>query len=769
MNTKNNKTSLKEKLSKSILLAFSLSLALPIGQNVFAATSSINVNFPESASQAQTKIIPLPADFDSIQSVTVDTGDVNYDIDDNNQLILSVDNGNFSSRETFYNPQLESKPFATSFRYSNTNSFSPTDSYSDDEGFTGTLNPAGSPYVVSGTLTPGPSKTVSDTQESNTSTSFPATIPYSDGIYSGTLNKIGDPVQTSNGYKYESKTVTDFRTSSGTSFPTELNYSDGSGYTGTLLPSGSYFVSSGSYTPANSKTATDYRTSSVNSFPTSVPYNNGGYTGTLYSGTSYVASGTYTASDSKTQTDSRTGTFTCSWAWSGTYWFQDGNWTTDIPRTISYNSGGYSGTLSLTDEGHRTCDFSTDVGSGPGTYAGERRTADVPAWGNYSGTVTKPASDTRVYRMDYSGTVNHPEVDTRVYRQDYSGTVSRIAKETLTINATGSRTRSSSSGFPSSIPYNTDAQGYSGTLYTSGSPYVISGTYTPSDTKTVSQTQTNSTNSFPSTVSYNSGGYSGTLNGGTPTVISGTYTPSDSKNIYQTKTDNCTDYWSWNASTNKWEDGGAGADWDGPGSYSYNSDGYSGTLRYVTGTQGPCNSSSPSTNGTTDGEIKSAPGTGMTRDFEGTVTKPEVDTRTWEKVYSGSVTKPAVDTRTWQQDYFGNPSKEVVLEEIMYTQNYTGTVYEKSSDTRIWRQDYIGTAYKGGTDYRNYKYSYNVLVNYNVSTATPSSCTYKGFAPSSSTATNYKPKCIVLNTGSTDIYSIKYDFDVTGISNAANK
>ena len=151
-----------------------------------------------------------------------------------------------------------------------------------------------------------------------------------------------------------------------------------------------------------SQNATDYRTSSSNSFPSSVSYNSGGYSGTLYtSGLSYVISGSYTSGDSKTATGSQTGTETAYWEClpSGDSWFWYQYPTNTLPSTISYNDGTYSGTLSLQSTSGGA---PTKTGTGtPGAHA----TTSGSITGSYSGTVTKPSSDTRVWRQDYSGTV----------------------------------------------------------------------------------------------------------------------------------------------------------------------------------------------------------------------------------------------------------------------------------------------------------------------------------------------------------------------------
>lgn len=122
---------------------------------------------------------------------------------------------------------------------------------------------------------------------------------------------------------------------------------------------------------------------------TSANYNNDGYSGTL---SSYVYSGSYTPSHSRTESMSwQNFAKTCSGDISA------GN--------QSYNSGGYSGTLFYTG-----C-------SGAGYMY-------------WSGTVTRPASDTRVYR--YQGNVTKPAIDTREYR--YKGTVVKPELDTRTYN-----------------------------------------------------------------------------------------------------------------------------------------------------------------------------------------------------------------------------------------------------------------------------------------------------------------------------------------------
>lgn len=159
------------------------------------------------------------------------------------------------------------------------------------------------------------------TANSTSSTdSFSNTYNYDDGEYIGTLNKSGVSSVISGSYiPADTKFVTG---------QTSGNYNS-EGYTGAL----SIYVHSGEYTPEDTK----YVSGQTSSY-----YNSGGYTGTL---SSYLYSGSYTPSDSKTVTQN-SGSYT----W-GHYLCPTGvcykSQAGEKPNTasISYNSGGYSGTL----------------------------------------------------------------------------------------------------------------------------------------------------------------------------------------------------------------------------------------------------------------------------------------------------------------------------------------------------------------------------------------------------------------------------------------
>ncbi|WP_165786736.1 LamG-like jellyroll fold domain-containing protein [Heyndrickxia camelliae] len=423
--------------------------------------------------------------------------------------------------------------------------------------------------------------TISNLSQVNSVTVDNGNVTYSVDGNDITLNLskgTGYQVQTGGTYTpADSKTVTDTRSTSpggsSSSLPSSISYNSG-GYTGTLT-GGTATVTSGTYTPADSKTVTDTRSTSPggssSSLPSSISYNSGGYTGTLTGGTATVTSGTYTPADSKTVTDTRS--------------TSPGGSSSSLPSSISYNSGGYTGTLT-------------------------GGTATVTS-GTYTPADSKTVTDTR-----------------------------------------STSPGGSSSSLPSSISYNSG--GYTGTL-TGGTATVTSGTYTPADSKTVTDTRSTSpggsSSSLPSSISYNSGGYTGTLTGGTATVTSGTYTPADSKTI--------TDY-----PLEKPKGSGPNAF---PSTVNYNSGGYSGTLTkyFFCGT---CNVD--------------------VMYYEGTVTKPASDTRVWTKTYSGTVTKPAVDTRVW-------------------TKTYSGTVTKPAVDTRTYET----------------RYQYKVTINYNQYSGTNPSLT----------------------------------------------
>lgn len=195
-------------------------------------------------------------------------------------------------------------------------------------------------------------------------------------------------------------------------------YSSG-GYSGNL----SQYQAGGSYTPEDSKYV---------SGQTSSWYNSGGYSGNL---SQYTYSGSYTPSHSKTVTEEHIESIyrrRHTWDYSSQFgyytWFNAGGDSWDIVKagsSVYYNSGGYKGTLYLDGYSRTTGDYFPPF---DGTRVGQVEYSESNRHSYYSGTVTRPSSDTRVYR--YRGTVTRPESDTRYYR--YQGYVTRPASDTRT-------------------------------------------------------------------------------------------------------------------------------------------------------------------------------------------------------------------------------------------------------------------------------------------------------------------------------------------------
>ncbi|WP_223260598.1 RHS repeat domain-containing protein [Paenibacillus ihbetae] len=153
-------------------------------------------------------------------------------------------------------------------------------------------------------------------------------------------------------------------------------------------------------TPEERKTVTDYRYSSTNSFPGSVYYSQQGFSGTLTkNGDPYVVSGSYVPPQSRTETSTCINEIPGKYNASG-QWVATGTGT-ECPSSKSYNSGGFSGTL------YRTTTDTLKACPSPGTpnYICTKRFQ-----ANYSGTVTKPGSDTRQWGQNYTGIVIKPAV-----------------------------------------------------------------------------------------------------------------------------------------------------------------------------------------------------------------------------------------------------------------------------------------------------------------------------------------------------------------------
>ncbi|MBP1999097.1 RHS repeat-associated protein [Paenibacillus shirakamiensis] len=148
----------------------------------------------------------------------------------------------------------------------------------------------------------------------------------------------------------------------------------------------------------------DSRTSSSNSFPSSIFYTSNGLGGTLYQdGAAVVTSGSYQATQSRTESTS------CTNAQQGKY-DKNGVWSPTesdhpCPTSISYNSGGFSGTLNRVDTNQTKACPSPSKASA--TY-----TCTVTYVASYKGDVTKPGYDTRQYKQNYKGTITKPSYTT---------------------------------------------------------------------------------------------------------------------------------------------------------------------------------------------------------------------------------------------------------------------------------------------------------------------------------------------------------------------
>lgn len=277
---------------------------------------------------------------------------------------------------------------------------------------------------------------------SSYSGSYPYSISYNSGGYSGTLYQSGSPYVSSGSYTPESyTTVSTSRTTSAggstSSLPSSIPYSS-NGYTGTMYPSGSPTVLSGSYSAQHSITANGYRQTSpggsASSLPSSISYNSGGYSGTLTKdGSATVFSGKYTAADTKTVREPEFMKLRYDYHiydskikdWRYHHTVAD---PYSEPQTQSYNEGGYKGTLTR-DEVRIVRLIQYDIPKNP-------KNGDIfkalyyERYYRFSGSVTRPASDTRVWNQDYQGTVTKPASDTRVWEQNYSGTAVKPAVDT---------------------------------------------------------------------------------------------------------------------------------------------------------------------------------------------------------------------------------------------------------------------------------------------------------------------------------------------------
>lgn len=183
-------------------------------------------------------------------------------------------------------------------------------------------------------------------------------------------------------------------------------------------------LKSGSYTPSDSKTVSSSESSSSRSFPSSMSYNSAGYVGTLYKSgdvSSWQTGGSYTPAQSKSVTSRRSIVVSyADWKYTGGKWELTYVWMSNVgdKSPISYNSGGYSGTLYFQNYEGNASDPQPPSYTG---YNGEETYTNRYQTAVYMGTVWTEASDTRrySYSQNYSGTVTKPAVDTRTYTKYY--------------------------------------------------------------------------------------------------------------------------------------------------------------------------------------------------------------------------------------------------------------------------------------------------------------------------------------------------------------
>lgn len=285
---------------------------------------------------------------------------------------------------------------------------------------------------------------------------------------------------------------------------------------------------------------------------------------------------------------------------------------------------------------------------------------------------------------------------------------------------------SSYNSFPSSYPYS-DGQGYSGIYTKSGGSYHYSGEVVPSHTINVSTYQQTGTggsaSSLPPSISYNSGGYVGTMYGQGVSLVSGS--EGDSKWFSQTK--------------DGYPHGSI------PSSIEYSGAGYRGTL-YQNGspqvTSGYAADStstawSTSENYTPMGYAVLSAMSGsqsfsqcnytpnysgyssLTGCYSGTlgssygpyVHEYSPTSKVWRRVWFGGVSR--AESRVYRQQFAGTITKASTA---VYGQSYSGTATKPGYNTYLYGQDYSGTAYLGGVDHY---YSYNLTVEYVIDTELP--------------------------------------------------
>lgn len=201
----------KLRLYSSILVLVSILSNLCQFQIIDAASPMV-ITIGESTSISQSKVITIP-NLVSIASMSVDTGTVSYSRSGNN-VTISVNNGAVTRTDTPSSP-------ASDYLQSSTDSFASTKSYSSG-GYSGTLTKSGTSYVCSGSSSGSKTATDSLTSTASTTYRWSGsswsvyssyspnnpTISYSDAEgYTGTLSKTGATKGTESGNPPSNPTI----------------------------------------------------------------------------------------------------------------------------------------------------------------------------------------------------------------------------------------------------------------------------------------------------------------------------------------------------------------------------------------------------------------------------------------------------------------------------------------------------------------------------------------------------------------------------------
>ena len=396
-----------------------------------AHAEEVSIDFSESLNQSMSKTITLPNNA-YVKSVSVDNGNVAYSKSGNN-LSLMVSNG--ASHRTQWNPYKYSKYISTSRTQYNT-SFPSEISYSDGDGYSGVYSQNGS-YQQYGSYTPEHSFTASLTRDGQPGWGTAGLATYldyeneSEGRYTGYYGRLYEYSTSAKpgvGYPSGEKNVTSYssqgvpgRSTPEAYFGTKMNYSDSSGYTGTLNSSGYEVISKWYQQYGNPQRVI---TSDEHTLLAPPPKDYG--TGDWFKNWSTYAHK----------------------VWFQTYsngvWRNAASYSQDYFKSFASNQDKWtrgwfsnsSGRIPVAPKTWSGQDFSftqfaeASVKNGQAHARFQSRPDENHHEGNYtyyhslgrmkySGKVTRP--DTQVYQRTYRGEVRKPAVDTRYYVQNYHG------------------------------------------------------------------------------------------------------------------------------------------------------------------------------------------------------------------------------------------------------------------------------------------------------------------------------------------------------------